>query len=90
MENRRNALRLRSRMDDLLETLALLEALPSRRADDPALQAAVREARPYIAQIVAVLDRMEQDGLRAAGTVPGAALPTSGEGAADGDPPPHA
>ena len=90
MENRRNALWLRSRMDDVLETLALLEALPSRRADDPALQAAVREARPYLAQVVAVLDRMERDALRAAATVPGTDLPTRGERAVDGEPSPHA
>ena len=77
MENRRNAERLRSRLDDVLETLAMFDAFPARRAEDPALQEAVREARRCVAQILATLDRMEQGGGRGAADAPGAGTPGS-------------
>ncbi len=75
MENRRNVERLRSRLDDVLETLAIFDVFPARRAEDPALQEAVREARRCIAQILATLDRMEQGGGRGAADAPGAGVP---------------
>ena len=46
-------------LDELLETLASLEDLPARRAEDPALRKAIRKVRPGIAELLAVLDRME-------------------------------
>ncbi len=47
-------------LDKLLETLAAVESLPARRAEDSALREAIHNARPAIAELLAVLDRMEK------------------------------
>ncbi len=79
-ENRRDAIWLRSRMDEILETLADLEALPSEGTDARALQEAVQAARPHIATINAVLDRMERGKGQPTTVAPGADPPTGREG----------
>ena len=60
MEHRRGLRRFRISLDELLEAFAVVEALPARRADDPALREAIGEARPAIARLLAGLDRMER------------------------------
>jgi hypothetical protein len=59
MEERRTLRPLLINLDLLLETFGLIEGLPARRADDQALREAVREARPAIAKLRAVVERME-------------------------------
>jgi hypothetical protein len=59
MQERRTLAPLRNNLDRLLETFALVEGLPSRRADDPELREAVREARVAVARVLVVLNRME-------------------------------
>ncbi len=59
-EHRRALRRFRTSLDDVLEWFAVVEALPSRRADDQALRDAIQQAKPPIATIVALLERMEQ------------------------------
>ena len=59
-QERRSLRRFRTSLDVVLEWFAVVETLPSKRADDPALRAAIEAARPPIAAILAVLERMER------------------------------
>ena len=52
----------RSSLDGVLEWFAIVQTLPTRRADDQALRDAIDQAKPPIAAILAVLDRMEPPG----------------------------
>ena len=81
MENRRTLGGLRASLDQLLEWFALVESLPARRADDPALRDAIREARPHIATLLAVLERMDRPGGEAREARPGGEQAARGLGA---------
>ena len=59
VHERRTFAPLRADLDRLLDTFALVDGLPARRADDPELRDATRAARVAVARVLLVLNRME-------------------------------
>ena len=59
VHERRTFAPLRANLDRLLDTFALVDGLPSRRALDPELRESVRAARVAVARVLLVLNRME-------------------------------
>jgi hypothetical protein len=62
VHERRTFAPLRATLERLLDTFALVDGLPARRADDPALREAVRAARVANARVLLLLNRMEGHG----------------------------
>ena len=59
---RRTFAPLRATLERLLDTFALVDGLPARRAEDPELREAVRPARAANARVLVLLNRMEGQG----------------------------
>ena len=62
LRERRTFALMRANLDRLIDTVALVDGLPSRRDLDPELREAVRAARVAIARVLLVLNRMEGRG----------------------------
>ena len=67
---RRTFAPLRATLERLLDTFALVDGLPARRAEDPALREAVRLARAANARVLVLRNRMEGQGDVSAEAIP--------------------
>ncbi len=62
VRERRTLAPLREDLDRLLGTIAMVDKLPARRADDTVLREAAQETREAASQLLLVVNRMEGHG----------------------------